>query len=147
MASLFDLFGRRKSRYSEEEVDRRLPPGQSLTEKWTVLHYGSVPHRQPQNWDFRVWGLVENPLRWTYDEFLALGQATLTTDIDCVTRWSRFDTMFEGVPMQAVLDAVRPKPAGRFVMVHAENGFTTNVPLADLLLPGVLVAMRAGGAE
>jgi DMSO/TMAO reductase YedYZ molybdopterin-dependent catalytic subunit len=147
MAMLFDMFGRRKSRYSEEEIKRRLPPGQSLTEKWPVLHYGSVSRRQPANWDFRVWGLVENPLKWNYEEFLALGHTQMTADIHCVTRWSRFDTAFEGVPMQAILDLVRPKPEARFVMVHADNGFTTNVPLADLQLPNIMFANRADGED
>ena len=148
MGMLFDLFGRRKERaYPDAEVERRLPPGQSLTDKWPVLHYGSVPRRAPAQWDFRVWGLVENPWRWSYDEFLALGQAKITTDIHCVTRWSRFDTEFEGVPMQAVLDAVKPRTEAKYVMVHAENGFTTNVPLADLQMPNVMFANRADGAD
>jgi len=147
MSMLFDMFGRKKSRYSEAEVKQRLPPGQSLTEKWPVLQYGPVAHRQPAAWDFRVWGLVTQPMRWTYDEFLKLGHTEMTTDIHCVTRWSRFDTMFEGVPIQAVLDAVQPKPEARFVMVHAENGFTTNVPLADLQMPNVMFANRADGED
>src|SRR5689334_24481691 len=75
----------------------RLPPGQYLTEKWPVLHAGSVPEVDLASWDFRVWGEVETPLRLTWQEVLRLPASEVTLDIHCVTRWSRFDTRFRGV--------------------------------------------------
>ena len=76
----------------------RLPPGQYETEKWPVLHSGSVPRFDPARWDFKVWGEVETPVRLTYQEFMALPKTTMTRDIHCVTAWSKFDVAFEGVP-------------------------------------------------
>jgi DMSO/TMAO reductase YedYZ molybdopterin-dependent catalytic subunit len=107
----------------------RLPPGQYLTEKWPVLHAGDVPDVDLATWDFRVWGEVEEPLRLTWDEFRALPSSDLTLDIHCVTRWSRFDTSFRGVHWRELAALCRPKPTARFVVAHAEQGFTANVPL------------------
>jgi DMSO/TMAO reductase YedYZ molybdopterin-dependent catalytic subunit len=129
-------------------LTKRLPPGQSLTEKWPVLHYGGVPHTPLQKWNFRVFGLVENPMTWTYEEFLALPHAkSESVDIHCVTRWSKFDNVFEGVPFKEIYDRVKPKPEARFVLVHAEQGFTTNVPLQDLLAPNVIFAYKNNGED
>src|SRR5712691_6166712 len=75
----------------------RLPPGQYLTEKWPVLHAGSIPRFDPGQWDFKIWGLVEQPVRLTYPEFVGLPATGVTIDIHCVTRWSSFDTRFRGV--------------------------------------------------
>lgn len=140
----FDFF--MKGRAPEAPKDR-LPPGQYLTKGWPVLHYGDVPRVQLSTWTFRVWGLVARPQEWTYEQFLALGHAAVTCDIHCVTRWSKFDNTFEGVPFRKVLEAVQPLPDARFVMVHAEHGFTTNVPLADLDRDDVLFAHKHNGAE
>lgn len=142
---MFDSERTRKE--SEMKAALRLPQGQSLTEKWPVLHYGDVPRFDPTRWDFKVAGLVENPIRLTWDEFKALPQTETTVDIHCVTRWSRFDTGFGGVPYRVIHDLVRPRPASRFVMVHAEQGFTTNMPLEDLLRENVLFALRADGGD
>ncbi len=145
---MFDLFGRgTKSHYTPEELKRRLPPGQTLTEKWPILHYGPVPHRRLPDWDFRIWGLVEEPVRWTWEEFQAMPKVSITRDISCVTRWTRFDLNFEGVAFKEVMRHVRLKPEAHFVMVHAENGFTTNLPLADLLHDDVIFAHKAEGRE
>src|SRR5947209_4612324 len=107
----------------------RLPPGQYLTEKWPVLHAGTVPHVDLATWDFTVSGEVENPIRLTWDEFKELPSHEITLDIHCVTRWSRFDTSFRGVHWRELAKLVRPKPGARFVVAHAEQGFTSNVPL------------------
>ncbi|HMA35462.1 MAG TPA: molybdopterin-dependent oxidoreductase [Chloroflexia bacterium] len=128
-------------------MKKRLPPGQTLTDKWPVLHYGPVPRRQLKDWNFRVWGLVDKPVVWTWDEFQALPKMTINRDISCVTRWTRFDLNFEGVPFKEVLRQVQVQPAAQFVMVHAENGFTTNLPLDDLLQDDVLFAHKAEGQE
>ncbi|MCL4394535.1 MAG: sulfite oxidase-like oxidoreductase [Chloroflexi bacterium] len=110
----------------------RLPPGQYLTEKFPVLHYGGVPRFDPKTWDLKVWGLVENPIRLTWNEFLALPTKRVVADIHCVTRWSKLDTAWEGVPWSWVLEKVRPKPEAGYVMAHCEFGFTANVPLTEL---------------
>jgi DMSO/TMAO reductase YedYZ molybdopterin-dependent catalytic subunit len=125
----------------------RLPPGQVLTEKWPVLHHGSVPRVELGSWDFRVEGLVEHPARWTYEEFLALPQVEVQSDIHCVTRWSRFDNLWKGVSFQEVLRRVQAKPEARFAVIRAEQGFTTNLPLAELDRDDVLFAHRHDGQE
>src|SRR5207245_856010 len=98
----------------------RVPPGQTVTEKWPVLHYGSVPRADLARWYFRIVGLVEEPRELTYEQFMALPTATITRDIHCVTTWSRFDNTFEGVPFREVLKLVKVKPSASHVMVHAE---------------------------
>jgi DMSO/TMAO reductase YedYZ molybdopterin-dependent catalytic subunit len=123
----------------------RLPPGQSVTLKWPVLHYGSVPSFDPKTWDFRVYGLVQSPLTLTWDEFNALPKVQRTSDFHCVTRWSRFDNRWEGVAFREVLKRVRPTKEAAYVLVHAEQGYTANVPLADLDRDGVLLATHHDG--
>ena len=118
----------------------RLPPGQILTDKWPVLHYGSVPKVDLPTWDFRVQGLVERPLRFTWDEFRALPRVKVRSDIHCVTRWSRYDNVWEGVPAREILRRAGPRPEARFAIVHAEQGFTANLPLEALLADDVLFA-------
>src|SRR5258708_12379710 len=129
--ALFD--GTERKQQEREMLEAgRLPPGQSLTLKWPVLHYGSVPRFDPAKWDFRIWGEVENPLRLTWNEFGRLPRTSTVSDFHCVTRWSRFDNQWQGVPFREVLRLVRPKSNASHVLVHAEQGFTANVPLADL---------------
>jgi DMSO/TMAO reductase YedYZ molybdopterin-dependent catalytic subunit len=123
----------------------RLPPGQYLTEKWPVLHAGDVPDVDLATWDLRVWGEVEEPLRLTWAELDALPKSELTTDIHCVTRWSRFYTGFRGVHWRELATLVKPKPGARFVVAHAEQGFTANVPLAYLDDDDALLATEAEG--
>jgi DMSO/TMAO reductase YedYZ molybdopterin-dependent catalytic subunit len=123
----------------------RLPPGQVRTEKWPVLHYGSVPRIDLSTWDFRVYGLVEKPMRWTWEEFRALPQVRVRSDIHCVTRWSRFDNTWQGVAFEEVLRRVKAKPEARFVVVHAEPEYTTNLPLAELKQDDVLFAHSHDG--
>jgi DMSO/TMAO reductase YedYZ molybdopterin-dependent catalytic subunit len=123
----------------------RLPPGQYLTEKWPVLHAGTVPKTDLSTWDFKVFGEVEEPLTLSYDELQALPQTEITIDIHCVTRWSRFDTSFKGVHWRELAKLVRPKPSARFVLAHAEQGFTSNLPLEALEDDDALVAWEAHG--
>lgn len=123
----------------------RLPPGQVLTTKWPVLHYGLVPSVDTKTWTFAVDGLVERPLTLTYDELLALPRTTTRCDIHCVTTWSRFDNTFEGVAVRHLLERATVKPAARFCLVSAEQGFTTNLSLADLDRPDNLVAFKHDG--
>jgi DMSO/TMAO reductase YedYZ molybdopterin-dependent catalytic subunit len=123
----------------------RLPPGQYLTEKWPVLHAGTVPQTDLSTWDFNVFGEVEEPVTLSYDELQALPQTEVKIDIHCVTRWSRFDTSFRGVHWRELARVVRPKPSAHFVLAHAEQGFTANVPLAALEDDEALIAWEADG--
>ena len=123
----------------------RLPPGQVQTQKWPVLHYGSVPRVDLAKWELRVDGLVEQPQRWTWTDFQALPRVQVHSDIHCVTRWSRFDNTWEGVSIREVLKRAVPKPSARFVVVHAEQGFTTNLPLSELDQDDVLLADKHDG--
>jgi DMSO/TMAO reductase YedYZ molybdopterin-dependent catalytic subunit len=135
----------RKTLERRMKEEGRLPPGQSATLKWPVLHYGSVPRFDAERWDFRIWGLVEEPVRFTWPEFNRLPKTELVRDFHCVTRWSRFDNRWQGVPFREVLKRVRLKPQAGFVLVHAEQGFTANVPLADLDRDDVLLATHHDG--
>ncbi len=123
----------------------RLPPGQILTRKWPVLHYSTVPDVDLSRWRFEVTGAVAAPLALTWSELLALPRQETACDIHCVTRWSRFDNVFSGVPVRAVLERVRPLPAAKFVLIHAEQGYTTNVSLDDLDRPANLLALSHNG--
>jgi len=118
----------------------RLPPGQIRTDKWPVLHYGAVPEVELAKWDLRVHGLVEHPQLWTWDEFRALPRVQVKSDIHCVTRWSRYDNLWEGVSLREVLRRAAPRPEARFAIIRAEQGFTTNLPLAELEHDDVLLA-------
>ena len=123
----------------------RLPPGQYLTEKWPVLHAGTVPDTSLATWDFRVFGEVERELTLTWDELQRLPVRDVTVDIHCVTRWSRFDTSFTGVHWSELAKLVRPKPTARFVVAHAEQGFTSNLPLEAIEADDALIAYAADG--
>ncbi len=136
---MFDFFHRERS--DLRTVDpARVPPGQVVTQKWPVLHYGGVPKVDLKTWDFRLFGLVEQPIRLSWAEFQRLPRMTIRCDIHCVTRWSRLDNTFEGVAVKDVLELASVKANAKFVMIHAEKGFTTNLPLDDLLQPNVLLA-------
>ena len=135
----------RKQAEREKKLEGKLPPGQSLTLKWPVPHYGSVPNFDPKTWDLSIYGLVESPLKLTWLEFNKLPKTQTTSDFHCVTRWSRFDNHWQGVAMQEVLRRVQPKPNASHVLIHAEQGFTANVPLADLDRPEVLLATHHDG--
>lgn len=120
----------------------RIPPGQVATTKWPVLHYGNVPSVDTRAWTFDVSGLVERPFALTYDELLALPRARVRCDIHCVTRWSRLDNTFEGVAVQLLLGRAGVLATARHCLVAAEQGFTTNLPLADLDRPENLIALK-----
>ena len=123
----------------------RLPPGQYLTEKWPVLHAGSVPEVDLAAWDLAVGGEVERPLTLSWEQLRGLPSREITVDIHCVTRWSRFDTTFKGVHWSELAKLVSPKPGARFVVAQAEQGFTANIPLAALEEETSLVAYEADG--
>ncbi len=139
----FDFFNR--NRRSEEDAGR-VPPGQVVTRKFPVLHYGSVPNYPAlESWDFRVWGLVENPVTLTWQQLMELPQTEITTDIHCVTRWSKLDTRWTGVSFREIAKLVRPTEDAKFVLAHAENNFTANIPLDVLMDEDVLLAHNFDG--
>jgi len=144
---MLDKFFKRKEEEKRVREEGRLPPGQSLTQKFPILHYGPVPRFDPSQWDLRVWGEVEQEKRWTWEEFNQLPRTRLTMDIHCVTRWSKFDTDWEGVSVRTLVDhgLIRLLAAARYVLQHAEYGFTVNLPLEVVLADNFLLATHFNG--
>src|SRR5256884_1946761 len=142
---LFGDLPDRRELERKAKAEGRLPPGQSLTLKWPVLHYGSVPSFDATKWDFKISGQVEEPKQLTWEEFRALPPTEVTSDFHCVTRWSRLDNRWKGVLFTEVLKLVKPKPEAQFALVLAAEGYTANVPLEDLQRPNVLFAFEHEG--
>lgn len=142
------FFQRNRDELASRGIDPdRLPPGQYHTDRFPVLHAGVVPKVNLDTWDFAVGGLVGKPLTLDYEAFKALGTAEITADIHCVTKWSKFDTRWEGVPTSRVLEMVEPDASATHVLVRAEHGFTANLPLEDFARDGNLFAWRFDGEE
>jgi DMSO/TMAO reductase YedYZ molybdopterin-dependent catalytic subunit len=125
----------------------RLPPGQYLVTNFPVLSYGPTPRFNPKKWDFRVIGLVENPLRFNWDEFRQLPMSSQVSDFHCVTTWSRYDNRWEGVKVNALMRLVELKPQARHVFVHCDGGYTTNLLLDEFLSDDVMLAYRHDGED
>ncbi len=142
---LFGDDGGRREKEKKARATGRLPPGQSLTVKWPVLHAESVPRVNPTRWDFQINGLLEEPLRLRWEEFRALPQSEVTSDLHCVTRWSRLDKRWKVVLFTEMLQRVKLKQGAGYVLVLAEEGYTANVPLNDLQRPDVLFASEHDG--
>lgn len=144
MGIMDDILKRRKQ---EEQVkaEGRLPPGQSLTQKFPVLTYGPTPPFDPATWDLRVFGEVENEMRWNWEEFQQLPTVTITTDIHCVTRWSKFDTTWEGVLFRDFVKLFGLKDTAKYVIAHCEYGYTTNTPLDIMMDDDVLLTYKFDG--
>ena len=144
---MFNSIFRRKEEEERLDQEGRLPPGQSLTQKFPVLHYGPVPRFNPGTWDFRVWGEVEEERRWTWAEFQKLPRTKVEMDIHCVTRWSKFNTTWEGVSVRTLVEQglIKPKSTAHFVLQHAEYGYTTNLPLEVVLADNFLLATHFNG--
>ena len=140
------LFGRREQENAVRGMNR-LPPGQSLTQKFPVLHYGPTPRTDLNKWSLRIFGEVEEEKSWNWEEFNKLPKTKVVMDIHCVTRWSKFDTEWEGVSLKTLVDEgiVTPKPEANFVIQHCEQGYTTNLPLDAMLQPNVLIATHFDG--
>ncbi|CAN5575267.1 sulfite oxidase-like oxidoreductase [soil metagenome] len=130
---------------ASDEQKGRVPPGQYVTQKWPVLHYGSVPRIDLATWDFKVWGEVDSPFSFNWETFQQMPRQSVHTDIHCVTRWSHLDMHFEGVPIQHILELAQVRPAAKFVVEHAAQGYTTNLPLDVLDDEDVLLADMADG--
>jgi DMSO/TMAO reductase YedYZ molybdopterin-dependent catalytic subunit len=144
---MLDRFTKRKEEEEKVRKEGRLPPGQSLTQKFPVLHYGPVPAFNAATWDFRVWGHVEDEITWNWAKFQKLPRTQIKMDIHCVTRWSKFDTLWEGVSVKILVEAglIKLKPAAKFVIQHAEYGYTANLPLDVVLQDTFLLATHFDG--
>jgi DMSO/TMAO reductase YedYZ molybdopterin-dependent catalytic subunit len=139
-------FLKRREQEARMQAQGRLPPGQSLTLKFPVLHYGRTPtYGDLAQWDLRVFGLVEEEKSFSYADILAMPKTQITVDIHCVTRWSKFDTTWEGVLLRDFLEFIEVKPEAKFVVAHCESGYTTNLPLEVMLDDDVLLAYRYDG--
>jgi DMSO/TMAO reductase YedYZ molybdopterin-dependent catalytic subunit len=123
----------------------RVPPGQTVTERFPILHEGNVPEYDMSKWSLRIFGEVEKEKVFSYEDLLAMPQTQITCDIHCVTRWSKLDTVWEGVLFRDFLQHINIKPEGKFVMLHADNEYETNVPLVDLLGDQILLAFKYDG--
>jgi DMSO/TMAO reductase YedYZ molybdopterin-dependent catalytic subunit len=136
-----------RRRQEEERVRKagRLPPGQSLTLDFPVLHVGPVPAFHEDSWDLRVFGLVETEMRWSWQAFNQIPSVKQTCDIHCVTRWSKFDTVWEGVRFRDFVGLFGVKPEAKYVIAHCEYGYTTNVPLEVMMDDDVMLAYRFDG--
>jgi len=142
------FFDRNRKALEERGIDpARLPPGQYFTDRFPVLHVGDVPRyaEDLSDWSLTIGGLVESPVTLSWSDLLALPAVDLTFDIHCVTKWSKLDTVWTGVPVTTLLDLARPLPTATHLLSHAEYGYTANTPLADATVPNALVAYRYDG--
>ena len=137
----------RRALEKEMQEDGRLPPGQTLTVKFPVLHYGSVPYFDEEIWRLRIWGAVSKEASLTWQEFNKLPKVQLTMDLHCVTKWSKFDTTWEGVYIKDMLSAldIELLPDAKFVVQYAPNGYTTNLPVEIALAEIFLLATTFDG--
>jgi DMSO/TMAO reductase YedYZ molybdopterin-dependent catalytic subunit len=147
MAVTSRILGQRGKRQAEKlGIDAsRVPPGQYLTERFPVLTVGPNPDFDLSTWDFQLFGEVEDELQLSWDELQALPQTDVTTDIHCVTRWSKLDTVWRGVRLRDLLEKARVRPAGRYVMAYSDGGYTTNLPLEVVMDDDVLLAHTYDG--
>ena len=127
--------------------EHRLPPGQYLTDQFPVLHYGPIPQFNPSTWDLRVWGAVETPITFTWDQILELPRTRVRLDLHCVTTWTKLDTEWEGISLQTLVSGgwITPKADAHYLMQHADHGYTTNLPLEVALQENFLLATHYDG--
>jgi DMSO/TMAO reductase YedYZ molybdopterin-dependent catalytic subunit len=147
MAVTSRILGQRGKRQAEKlGIDpARVPPGQYLTERFPVLTVGPNPDFDLSTWDFQLYGEVEDELQLSWDELMALPQKEVVVDIHCVTRWSKLDTAWRGVPLRDLLEKARVRPAGKYVMAYSDGGYTTNLPLDVVMDDDVLLAHTYDG--
>ena len=130
----------------DQSMGDRVPPGQFLSNKFPVLTYGSTPKVNLATWTIRVFGLVEQEVVLTWEQFKALQWTTVTADFHCVTQWSSLDNTWEGATLSSLISMAGVQPPARFVMAHCFGGYTTNLPL-DLALDEGLLANKQNGLE
>ena len=140
---MFDILSRRNK--DREKYGDRLPPGQKLVGDWPVLTYGGTPRVDLDKWELRLFGLVDNEVTFTWEQFQALPSTKVKCDIHCVTSWSRFDNEFEGVAIPDVLKMVQLKPDATAVMAHCYGGYTANMLMTDFDRPENLLAYKHDG--
>ncbi len=128
-----------------EEIAARVPPGQRLVKGWPVLHYGPIPRFDESTWDFKVFGLVEQPYTLTYGELKALGPHKVEADMHCVTGWTTLDNEWEGVPFRVLAERAKPKPEAKYVITHCDYGYTSNLSLEAMMDDDVLLAWANRG--
>ncbi|TVR21645.1 MAG: sulfite oxidase-like oxidoreductase [Anaerolineaceae bacterium] len=143
--SIFDQTNSRREEEQKMQEEGRLPPGQSLTQKFPVLTYGPNPEFDPETWNLSLFGEIENPLMWNWEEFRALPTITITCDIHCVTRWSKFDTTWEGVAFRHIAELAGIKDSAKHIIAHCDYGYTTNVPVEDMMRENVMLAYKYDG--
>jgi DMSO/TMAO reductase YedYZ molybdopterin-dependent catalytic subunit len=117
-------------RRQEGADSARVPPGQYVTTDFPVLSAGPTPHTPLEQWSFSIEGEVDAPKSWTWDEFKALPSEEVTRDIHCVTKWTKLDTVWRGVSVDALLDGV--ETSSEYIVEFSDGGYTTNLPLADV---------------
>lgn len=132
---------------SSQEAKPRVPPGQVVTKGWPVLHAGSVPIIERQDWSLEIHGEVVRPLKISYEDLLRLKRSTVKCDIHCVTSWSRLDMMWEGVRFKDLMEIAKPTDKASFAIFQCEQGFTTSLPTSILYDDDVMVAFKADGTE
>jgi DMSO/TMAO reductase YedYZ molybdopterin-dependent catalytic subunit len=123
----------------------RIPPGQYLTTDFPVLSAGPTPHIPLDKWSFTIEGLIKKVISWNWDEFLKLPSRTFQVDISCVTKWTKLDMLWEGVSVDTLLEYIEVNPQAQFVMVFCHEGYTTNLPLTDILGGKAFVAYKYEG--
>ncbi|MUT67231.1 sulfite oxidase-like oxidoreductase [Paenibacillus sp. NEAU-GSW1] len=127
------------------EVAHRVPPGQTITERFPILHEGEVPSYDMSTWTLRVFGEVEEERVFTYDELIALPQTKQMNDIHCVTRWTKLDTEWEGIRIADLLPLLGVKPEAKHVMIYGDHDYETNMPIEDFLRDNVMLAHSFDG--
>jgi DMSO/TMAO reductase YedYZ molybdopterin-dependent catalytic subunit len=129
-----------------KSVEERVPPGQRLTEGFPVLHHGEVPYyRDINKWDLQIFGLVDQEAIISHDEFMKLPRREFANDIHCVTTWSKLDNVWEGVAVSTIMERVKLKSEAKYVMLHAEHGWTTNLPLEDFMRDTSFLGIKHNG--
>lgn len=137
--------GEKVIKSTDTERKDRVPPGQGITERFPVLHYGAVPHIDISRWAFTVSGLVERERKLSYQEFVSLPRVKVFSDVHCVTGWSKLNNLWEGVSTEVIRGLTTILPEAEFVMVHSAGGYTTNLSLGDFFAADVLFAIKHNG--
>ena len=139
-------FAGRRTAEGSGDVGSRIPPGQYITRDFPVLSAGPTPRTPLEQWTFSIQGLVKEPVSWSWQEFLALPAREWTVDISCVTKWTKLDMRWKGVSVDTLLEAVELDERAAFVIAWSDGGYTTNLPLADVLNGQAFVAYEYDGA-
>lgn len=124
-----------------------MPPGQYEVKDFPVLSLGPTPRVSKEDWMLEIFGLVEKPMKWNWDEFAKLPHVTMQTDIHCVTKWSKLGTKWQGVSMDEIMKITEVKPEATHLIAHSYDGYSTNLPMADVSLGKAMVATSYEGGN